>query len=224
MRIYSYIASILLLALTSGVLKAQNTETTLGIRTGHNASFGGFAAVSAEARHILDQRFIVHGGVQYNTIGRTAAEARPSYFHDFSWGRVSAEAIISYTRFTSVNSLAAGAGVGISGKWLSGRLGYYYHTYGGKGGQINEPFNIYYEFAASLLPMIAEWDLKLAVTNSEIFELDRHYQPTFIALCSYYPRQNIGIHMGIGCKPSGMFHLSADYYESYLKLGVCYRW
>jgi hypothetical protein len=119
---------------------------------------------------------------------------------------------------------AAGAGAGISGKWVSGRLGYYYHSFGGTRGHINEPFNIYYELSASLLPMMDKWDLKVTVTNCEIFELERHYQPSFSASCSYFPRQDIGVHMGIGCKPSGMFHLSADYYESYLKIGLCYRW
>ena len=223
-RITYLICALFLLISGTGILKAQNNEATLGLRAGHNTSFGGFAAVSAEARGMIDEKFIIHGGAQYNTIGKVAAEARPSYFHDFSWGRLSAEAILSYTNFASINSFAGGVGAGISSKWVSARLGYYYHTFGGKGGQINEPFNIYYEFCASLLPMIDEWDLKLTITNNEIFELDRHYQPSFSALCSYYPTTNIGVHMGIGCKPSGMFHLSADYYESYLKLGVCYRW
>ena len=224
MRRYSHIICVLLLVLSTGLLSAQNNEVTLGIRAGHNASFGGFTAVSAEAHQTLGQRFTVHGGVQYNTIGRTAIEARPSYFHDFSWGRLSAEAFFAYTHLTSVNSYAAGAGAGISGKWISGRLGYYYHIFGGKAGQIMEPFNIFYELSANLLPMIDAWDLKLSITNCEIFELERHYQPTFSATCSYYPSQKIGVQMGVGCKPAGMFNMSADYYESYIKIGVCYRW
>lgn len=205
-------------------LKAQDNEVMLGLRTGHSNLSGGFAAVSAEARGIISEKFIIHGGAQYNTIGKVAVEARPSYFHDFDWGRVSAELLLSYTNFASINSFAAGAGAGISSNWIYARLGYYCHVYGGRGGQITEPFNIFYEFGVSILPMIEKWDLKLLVTNNEIFELDRHYQPTFSAVCSYFPRHDLGIKMGIGCKPSGMFHLSADYYESYLKVGICYRW
>ena len=205
-------------------LRAQDNGAMLGLRAGHNSAFGGYAAVSVEARQVLAERFAIHGGVQYSSIGKTAAEARPSYIHEFGWGQVSAEVLIAYTRLTSINSYAAGAGAGISGKWVSGRLGYYYHSFGGKGGHINEPFNIYYELAASLLPMVEEWDLKLTITNCELFGMERHYQPSFIASCSYFPRHDIGVHMSIGCKPSGMFHMSADYYESYLKLGLCYRW
>lgn len=224
MKLNHIICALCLIAAGTGHLKAQDNEVMVGLRAGHNTSFGGYAAVSAEARGIIDEKFIIHGGAQYNTIGKVAAEARPSYFHDFGWGRVCGEVILSYTNFAPINSFAAGAGAGISGKWVSARLGYYYHIFRGKGGQITEPFNIYYEFCASLLPMIDEWDLKLTITNNEIFELERHYQPTFSATCSYFPRQDIGVHMGIGCKPAGMFHMSADYYESYLKLGICYRW
>ena len=94
----------------TGNLKAQNNEVAIGLRIGHNASFGGFAAASAEARGMIDEKFIIHGGAQYNTIGKVAAEARPSYFHDFSWGRLSAEAILSYTNFAPINSFAGAPG------------------------------------------------------------------------------------------------------------------
>ena len=215
---------LLLLFSCTGVLKAQDKEVSIGLRTGHKASFGRFDAISAEARGIINENIILHGGAQYSSIGKVAAEARPSYFHDFGWGCISGEAILSYTVIASINSFAVGAGAGFSSKWLSARLGYYYHIFGGKGGQIEEPFNIYYEFCINLIPMIEKWDLKLTATNNEIFELDRHYQPTFSTTCSYFPRQDFGIHMRIGCKPAGMFHMSADYYESYLSLTVCYRW
>lgn len=222
---YRHILLTLLFIVSASLhLKAQENGATLGLRAGHNAAFGGYAAVSVEAKQQLAESFAIQGGAQYSSIGKATAEARPSYFHDFCWGRISAEVLIAYTRMASVNSYAAGAGAVISGIWVSGKLGYYYHSFGGKGGHINEPFNIYYELSANLLPMIDEWDLKLTITNCEIFELERHYQPSFSASCSYFPRHDIGVHLGIGCKPSGMFHLSADYYESYLKLGVCYRW
>ena len=96
--------------------------------------------------------------------------------------------------------------------------------YGHVGESIKEPFNLYYELLINLLTMVEAWDLQLAITNSEIFELERHYQPTFLAQCRYDLNERLGLSMGIGCKPAGMFHLSADYYQSFLNLGVCYKW
>lgn len=205
-------------------LNAQDNELKAGLRAGHNAVFGGFAAATLESLHTFGDDFSLEGGLRYNTIGKTAVAARPSYFHDLTWGRISAEVLLVYTNFASVNSFAAGAGAGISGKWIGARLGYFYRLYGGKEGKIDEPFNIYYEFWANLLPMAEDWDLQLMITNCEIFDLERHFQPTFIAEGTYYLKDHFGVSMGIGCKPAGMFNMSADYYESYLNFGFSYRW
>lgn len=215
---------IFFLALQAISLNAQEDEITVKIRTGHNASFGGFGAVSLETVQNFDSGFLFSGGVQYNTIGRTALEARPAWSVNYNWGVVSAEALLTYRHLASVNSFAAGAGASISGKLVGFKLGYYYHMYGHGGESIKEPFNLYYELLINLLPMVEAWDLQLAITNSEIFELERHYQPTFIAQCRYDLNERLGFSMGIGCKPAGMFHLSADYYQSFLNLGVCYKW
>ena len=214
----------LILSAASFCLQAQENELYLGLRAGHNAAFGTFAAVSLESDQSLSENFRINAGLRYNTIGKTAAESRPAYTYDFSWGRISAEALLACTNLSSVRSMSIGAGAGISGKWIGVKLGYYYRLYGGKAGYIKEPFNIYYELCADILPMIDSWDLQFLITNCEFLELERHYQPSFIAQSSYYMRHHLGLSMGIGCKPAGMFNMSADYYESYLKLGVCYRW
>ena len=214
----------LLLASAPLTLRAQNGEIMAGLRVGHNAAFGGFAALSVEASHTFDNRFQISGGAQYATFGRTALEARPAYLWDLNWGKISAEALLAYANLTSVNTLAAGAGADISGRWIGFKLGYYYRLYGRSGESIHEPLNIYYELRANLLRKIERWDLQLAITNNETFEIERHYQPSFIAQCRYLPQPRLGIGLGIGCKPAGMFNMSADYYQTFIKLGVCYKW
>ena len=108
---------VLLTACVTG-LKAQNDQLSLGLRTGHNAVFGGFAAVSLQGHHDFSCNTFLDAGVQYNTIGRTAAEARSAFFRDYDWGRISAEIILSYTGLSSVSSFAAGAGAGYKGKHI----------------------------------------------------------------------------------------------------------
>ena len=216
----------LLLILVSSpfILNAQNDEVKVGLRAGHNAAFGGFAAVSIEAVQRFCENFSLGGGLQYNTIGRTTLETLPSYNIPFDWGRLSVESLITYTCLSSINNVTAGAGVAIASKDVSGRLGYYYRIYCGKGGKITEPFNIYYELRTHFLKRIENWILDIVITNCEAFELERHFQPSFIAEGCYSPTSKLGISIGLGCKPSGMFNMSADYYQSYLKTGVCYRW
>lgn len=219
-----YIIMVLLLASSTIVLKAQDDIILLGLRAGHNASLGSFAAVSVETRQRFDCDFQIQGGLQYSTIGRTALEARPAYVKDFSWGQMAAEALVAYTNMGTVNSIAAGAGLDLQGRWIGGKAGYFYRAYGIKGSMMKEAFNIYYELNVNFLPMIDEWDLQFSITNTEIFELERHFQPSFLLQSAYYLSKNIGISLGIGCKPAGMFNMSADYYQSFLKTGICYRW
>lgn len=214
---------VLLTACITG-LKAQNDQLSLGLRTGHNAVFGGFAAVSLQGHHDISCNTFLDAGVQYNTIGRTAAEARSAFFRDYEWGRMSAEILLAYTGLSSVSSFAAGVGAGYKGKHIGLRAGYYYRLYGHQSDMIKEPFNIYYELRGYLLSAVEDWDLDLVVTNNEIFELERHYQPSFIAECRHYPLPELGIIFGLGYKPSGMFNMSADYYQTFLNLGLCYRW
>lgn len=221
---FRYLVLIFLLLACPRILNAQDNGFALRLRTGHNTSFGGFAAVSMEAVHDLDFNLRLSAGAQYNSIGKTSAEVRPEYQFDVSWGKLSAESMISYTHLTSVNSIAAGAGIGLYGKRVGGRLGYYYRLYGGSGGWIKEAFNIYYEIHAEILPEIDRWDLQMIITNCEMFELERHFQPSFILQGCCYPRTHLGISFGVGCKPAGIFNISADYYQSYIKTGVCYRW
>lgn len=224
MRKILFCIIILLTALNSLTLSAQNTELKAGLRAGHNTVFGGFAAMSVEAIQTVLDNFSVSGGLQYNTIGRTALEARSAYHMTFDWGKLSPEVLLEYTNLSSINSFVAGVGASLDFESISARLGYYYRLYGGKGGSISEPFNIYYEFRAHFLRKLEKWILDLVITNCEIFELERHYQPSYIAEACFNPTSRMGISFGIGCKPSGTFHLSVDNYQSYIKTGVCYRW
>ena len=196
----------------------------LGVRGGYNASFGGYGAISLETTQPLGRNFSINGGLQYNTIGKTSLEARPAYNIPFDWGKLSVESIITYNRLTSVNNFTAGIGAALDYKAISAKLGYYYRLFGGNAGTITEPFNLYYELRLHCLRNVEKWDFNLAITNCEIFDLERHYQPSFIAEGRYYPTSKLGIAFGIGYKPSGMFHISADYYQTYLKTGLCYRW
>ena len=96
MVILKRLAIILLMAFCPFIVKAQDNEIMLGLRAGHSVSFGGFTAVSIETAQTIGNSFQINGGIQYNTIGKTSIEARPSYLHEFSWGRISAEILLAH--------------------------------------------------------------------------------------------------------------------------------
>ena len=215
---------LLFIGTCSFTMNAQDDELMIRLRTGHNSTFGGFAALSLETLQTFDSNLQINGGVQYNSIGRTAIEARPGYYKDYDWGRITAEALLAYKNLASVNSLAAGAGVEASGRWVAVRFGYYYHLYGRGGETINEPFNIYYELGVRCLPKREKWDLNVVLSNSQLLELERHYQPSLSLEGWWYPMPKLGVQLGLNYKPAGMFNITSDYYQFFADLGVCYRW
>lgn len=201
----------------------RDNNIALGLRAGHNATFGSFTASSLQTVQTF-RNVSVEAGVQYNTIGRTAIEARPAYTKSYGWGKVSAEALVAYSNMANVNTFSAGAGVDVSSRWVGGNIGYYYRIFGNRGNKIQEPFNIFYELRVNLLAMLKSWSLQFVITNNEMFELERHYQPTFILRCGHDLMERLGISAGVGCKPAGVFSISAEYYQTFINFGVCYKW
>lgn len=215
--------TIVLLLCTLGS-SAWAQEVTLGVRGGANTTFGGVGAVSLEGSYDFANRVALRGGVLWSTIGRTAVELRPTYSHELDWGTVSAKAIAHYTQQASIYNLAIGAGVGWSNTALFCSLGYYYRTIGGGGGRIDEPFNLFYEIGVRFLREVEGWDLQVALTNSDMFELERHYYPSLVALCNWSVGESTEVIFGLNYKPSGTFHMSTDLYQIQFRTGVCYRW
>ncbi len=207
-----------------GSIGAQEREVALGVRGGYNAALGGYSALSLEGGCGITDGVDVSGGVQWATYGRTAVELRPSYSHTTTWGSLHARTLLHYTHHASFHNFAAGVGVGMSSRVVFATLGYYYRTYGGRGGQINEPFNLFYELGFNFLPDADMFDLQLVYTNHELFELERHYQPTWIVRGEWAVNESLGVSLAVNYKSAGMFNMSADFYQLNIKAGLCYRW
>lgn len=210
--------------LFSSLSYAQEGGIKLDIKGGKSVATGYFGALSIEGFHSLEKSFSIKGGIECNTEGHFTVEARPSYFYDFASGRLHAEALLHYAPHSSIHNYALGGGVGFTAKYINITMGYYYRTIASGDDRIDEPFNIYYEFGVNCLPSIANWDLKFSISNNRIFELERHFQPSFFLDAWWYPSQKIGVTLGVSYKPAGMFNITSDFYQLYSNIGVCYKW
>ena len=223
MRMFALLATLMVIV-GIGSVKAQSGEVMLGIKGGDNGLFGAFSALSVEAKYVVKDHFALRGGVQYNTIKRTAAEVRPQYFHDFGFGCISGEVLFHYANQSHMNNYAIGGGAVLDIDYIMLTLGYYYRIMTKGVDKVCEPFNIYYEMIVRCLPKVEMWDLNVTLTNSRIFELERHYQPSVAIDGWWYPLNKLGLQLGVNYKPVGMFHISSDYYQIYANVGICYRW
>ena len=219
-----FILLLLLFVTYANSLSAQNSYTKLDVKGGHNAIFGPFAAISAEAGYEAQKYFAVFGGAQYNTIGSVAAELRPRYFHDFNFGRLSGEALLGATYQSHMYNFIMGCGASLDTRYIWANLGYYYRSIRVDGESICEPFNIYYELGIRCIPKCKQWDLNLIITNNRHFEIERHYQPSFAIDTWWHANDKFGLEFGVSYKPAGMFSISSEFYQLYANIGVCYKW
>ncbi len=218
------LALLLLLACFATTTFAQEGSILVGVRGGHNVTFGNFSATSLQAQHNFNEHFALEGGVQQSSYERFVCEVRPSYRYDLGFGKVQVEALAHYTTLQNIHTCALGIGVGVATPHLFATVGYYFRSLQSATTLLTEPFNLLYEFGVNCLPEVENWALKVALSNSRIFELDRHYQPTLYVDGWWYPTEKVGVMLGASYKPTGVFHISSTYYQFYANLGVCYRW
>ncbi len=213
-----------LLLTISSSLYAQEGYIKVGMRGGNNATFGNFTTLSLEAHHNFENNLAVGGGIQGYTFDRFSAELRPSYALKLESATLNFGLLLHYTSQSSTHNYALGGGVGLTTKHFFATAGYYHRTLRSGTSSLIEPFNLYYELGVSCLPNIREWDLSVSLTNSRMFDLDRHYLPALVVDSWWHPSDKASVTLGVCYKPTGVFHISSDYYQLYANIGLCYRW
>ena len=205
---------------------ASRSEAGFEAGIGNNVFFGRYYSAALVVRHSLPKYFSIDAGVQGVSLPKWTADVRPAVFHDFSFGRGILQAIFSYARQSGTGNMCAGASASLRMLrwWIT--MGYYHRTIIaiGYGQKITEPLNMLYEIGVSFLPRIPEWDLLLSISNGRMFEIERIYQPTLAAEAVWHPNPKISLKLGAGYKPAGMFNLSHNYYQSFMNLGISYKW
>lgn len=216
--------SLFFVCLSLFVASGQGRVKLVG-SSGHNVTYGTFGAGKLSADFSFADFFQVRGAARLVSFPGMTVDARPSYFHDFAFGRIKAEALLSYRYQHTTSDVAAGFGARLQMKWFWLDLGYYYRVLCPKNGSpMSDPFNLYYELGFSCLPDCERWDLFAVVSNSRLAELERLHYPSLIVEALYYPVENLGVVFGCECSRSGMFHLSGSHRQCCMKLGVQYSW
>lgn len=221
-RLLSLLSLSLLLSVATA--QARQNEVMLGVKGGHNTIFGGFTALSAEARLAVGDHFMVRGGGQYNSYSRVAVELRPTYHRDLSFGQLAAEVLLGFAEQSNIGNLTIGGGATLDMRSAWVTLGCYYRTMSRGDESLTEPFNLYYEFGLRCLPNKEQWDVNAIISNSRMCEIERHHQPSCSVEGWWYPKRSLGVVLGVNYKPAGTFNMSCGYYQLYTNLGICYRW
>ena len=83
-----------------------------------------------------------------------------------------------------------------------------------------EPFNLLYRIEGRLRPKTSRWNAVLSVSNADLFQLERMWQPIFSLGGRYSITERVGLRLDAVLKPAGMFHLNAEFYSIAVRAGA----
>lgn len=88
---------------------------------------------------------------------------------------------------------------------------------------IVEPWIFLYQVQAFVRPQTSSWNIAMAVSNIDNYQMERSAQPLFRLSGHYRPAPHWRVHLSAMCKPTGMFHLHAAFYGIELRGGMSYE-
>ena len=86
-----------------------------------------------------------------------------------------------------------------------------------------EPFDLLYRVEVNVRPTTSVWNLSLALSNVDDYEIERMWQPMFYLGGWYDINDHWRVSLRGKLKLAGMFHLTAHYYASEVRVGTQYR-
>ena len=88
---------------------------------------------------------------------------------------------------------------------------------------IVEPFNLTYRVEVFVRPKVSPWNISMCISNMTDYQIERIWQPIFMANGRYNIDEHWQVNLSALCKPTGMFHLNAKYYAAEVRGGFAYN-
>ncbi len=232
-HIESLLAALLWAAAAIGVnAQEKPIELKAYAEYDYNFSSGHFGSMAAIGTFPITDYFSLRAGINAATENTYSLDGRATVGFPLKTGRLTLENRISYQAAVRnlTHNLCAGLAAGYSMNHFSVTFGGYSRLYCPMGDNghntdidyIIEPFNIYWSIEGRLRKDSDFWNLGLRASNFDDFHIERGNQPIVTLTGSYRPAGKLLIFAEAFCEPSGMFHMSADFYRAGIRLGINY--
>ena len=132
-----------------------------------------------------------------------------------------------------VSEFSAGVRSGYSRDHFEGNLGFFVRFIGDlkpdemltQKRYVVEPFNLLYSVEGRLKKDDARWNIGLRISNYDDFQIERALSPIFSLKSRFAPNkdsQKFYLWAEVALKPAGAMHLSANFYNFFSRVGICY--
>lgn len=232
------IFALLPLFLAPVVLLADDNKKAIAIKTqaeyGYNYAWRHYGTLAVSGYFPINDYFDLSAGVQANTANVYAVDGRAIVNFPLKVGRLSLENRFLYRAFAAYDTheLNAAVSVGYAMNYFRVSAGFFGKLYGqspfrSDGDNVSfvtEPFNLLWNIEAHVRPDSCVWNLGIRAANFDDFQIERFNQPIFTLLGRYDIDAHWRIWADVACKPTGMFHVTANFYAINTHIGFIYTW
>lgn len=231
----AFLGALLLLPLfASAQVQCGDSLYSVRMHVGYafNKTYSHFANFDLGAFMPINQHFEMQADARLSTTNCYAmgVQLRPKF--DLPVGQMYVETRAMYRALVRnhINEITTGISLGYRMQYVDVLLGCGTRIIGqmpvrwtSTDKYILEPFNILYRIQAFVRPQTSPWNLTLAVSNIDDYQMERVMQPMFMLGGQYDADRHWRVRLSTQYKPTGMFHLTATFYAIDLRAGVEYR-
>lgn len=230
---------LLLLYVLPCVRASGQTEKGHGVlafgTVGHNYAGGAYGALAAIGTYHYGDGFALRGGLECSTFckfsamtgwesGMAVGECQLRFVTYCLWRRFSLWKTDEFSNRIGLRLMRNGWSVQMGLAWRTmtqAGVNWLNHSTD----FLFEPFNLMYEVCHTWrLGKRKEWAVSARVSDFDDFVMDRAYQPQFSVEGRWKVRQHAELFGRAVVHPTGMFSLSANYYEAMMNIGVNMLW
>lgn len=198
----------------------------------HNTTYGSYGVFDFGGFMPINQHFEMQADLRLSTAGNHAfgVQLRPKFTVPVGEMFIEARLLSNLYKRDGYNDFTQLIGVGYRMDHVTAIVGmstriimetpYDWHS---TQSMIVEPFNICYKIEAFICKQTSPWNISLCATNITDYQIERVWQPMFMATGLYNIDNHWQVNLAVLCKPTGMFHLNAKYYGSEVRAGFNYN-
>lgn len=232
-----YLVTILLVMCTSalwagnpGFGERKYNLTVMG-EYAYNKTWAHHANIDVQALMPIHKHFEMEAKLQFSTanVYTGALQLRPKF--ELPVGEMFIETDIMYRAIArnQMGDITAALGIGYRMDYVSVTVGVFgrvlddwnrdKHTHDSF---VCEPFNLLYRVEVFCRPQANPWNISFCIANVDDYQMERMWQPLFMAGAYYNVNDHWRWVIGAQCKVAGMFHLAANFYGANVRTGFTY--
>lgn len=204
----------------------------MNIGYNHNTTYGSYAGFDFGAFMPINEHFEMQADLRFTTAGNHSigVQMRPKFAVPVGEFFLEGRLFTGLYPRDGYNDLTQALAVGYRMEYVSFQVGmstrlimetpYDWHA---NSNIIVEPFNICYKLEVFVRPQTSPWNISLCASNMTDYQIERVWQPIFMANGRYNIDEHWQVNLAALCKPTGMFHLNAKYYAAEVKAGFAYN-